>query len=178
MTIAAIKSKIGDFSKDTRINFPKIFTEDGSKDLSLSQIFSIALSIAYSVRNKDLVASIKEDGVGHLDEAHIEAAKSAATIMAMNNVYYRFVHLVGDAEYGRMPAGLRMQVIMNSGIDRKTFELMSLAVSSINGCGMCMESHTKTLEKEGVSKIAIQSAIKIAAVTFAADQALAINELD
>ena len=178
MTIANIKSKIGDFSKDARINFPKIFTEDGSKDLSLTQIFSIALSIGYSLRNKDLVASIKEDGAEHLDDAHITAAKSAASIMAMNNVYYRFIHLVGDADYGRMPAGLRMQVIMNSGIDKLTFELMSLAVSSINGCGMCMESHTKTLEKEGVSKTAIQSSIKIAAVMSAADQALAIGDLD
>ena len=148
MTIANIKSKIGDFSKDARINFPKIFTEDGSKDLSLTQIFSIALSIGYSLRNKDLVASIQEDGAEHLDDAHITAAKSAASIMAMNNVYYRFIHLVGDADYGRMPAGLRMQVIMNSGIDKLTFELMSLAVSSINGCGMCNHITQRHLKKK------------------------------
>ena len=178
MSISEVKSKIGDFSKDTRINLPKVFTEDGSKDLSLQQIFSIALSVAYALRNKTLVDAIKADGSDHLDDMHIQAAKSSASIMAMNNIYYRFVHLVGDTEYGRMPAGLRMQVIMNSGIDKKTFELMSLAVSSINGCGMCMESHAKTLENEGVSKIAVQSAVRISAVLSAADQALLINDLD
>ena len=108
-------------------------------------------------------------------ESHAPA-KAAATIMAMNNVYYRFVHLVGDAEYGRLPANLRMQGLASHGIDKIDFELMSLAVSAINGCGMCMESHTKVLEKHGVSKVAIQSSIRIAAVVNATAQALVIGE--
>ncbi|MEM6602875.1 MAG: carboxymuconolactone decarboxylase family protein [Pseudomonadota bacterium] len=178
MSISDIKARIGDFAKDTRINFPKIFTPDGAQGLSEKQIFTIALSCAYSLDNKDLVAAIKSDGAEHLDADYIQAAQSAASIMAMNNVYYRFIHLVEDSEFAQMPAGLRMQVIMNSGIDKKDFELLALAVSAINGCGMCMDSHVKTLLKEGVTKTSIQSAIKIASVVTAADQSLKISEIE
>ena len=82
----------------------------------------------------------------------------------MNNVYYRFLHLVSEKEYQTMPAGLRMSVIGNPGIPKADFELMSLAVSAINGCGLCIDSHEKVLRKEGVTAQAIQSAVRIAAV--------------
>jgi alkyl hydroperoxide reductase subunit D len=84
--------------------------------------------------------------------------------MAMNNVYYRFTHLVGDSEYQTLRAGLRMNAMSNPGCDKIDFELCSLAVSAINGCGMCMDSHEKTLRKHGVTAQAIQSAVRIAAV--------------
>jgi alkyl hydroperoxide reductase subunit D len=87
--------------------------------------------------------------------------------MAMNNVYYRFTHLVGNEEYAKLRAGLRMNAMANPGCDKLDFELASLAVSAINGCGMCMASHEKTLQKHGVSAQAIQSAVKIAAVLHA-----------
>ena len=66
------------------------------------------------------------------------AARAAAAIMGMNNIYYRFLHLVEDAEYQTMPARLRMNVIGNPGIDKLDFELLSLAVSAVNGCGLCV----------------------------------------
>src|SRR5204862_96628 len=73
--------------------------------------------------------------------AHVSAAHAAASIMAMNNVYYRFLHLVEDAEYAKLPARLRMNVIGSPGIARADFELLALAVSAINGCGTCVASH-------------------------------------
>jgi alkyl hydroperoxide reductase subunit D len=85
----------------------------------------------------------------------------------MNNIYYRFTHLVGDPEYATLRAGLRMNVMANPGCDKIDFELASLAVSAINGCGMCMESHEKTLKKHNVPAVAIQSAARIAAVLHA-----------
>jgi alkyl hydroperoxide reductase subunit D len=87
--------------------------------------------------------------------------------MGMNNVYYRFLHLVGDADYQTMPARLRMNVMANPGIDKLDFELYSLAVSAVNGCGLCIESHEKLLRKHEVSREAIQSAVRIAAVVHA-----------
>ena len=174
MSIDILKNKIGDFAKDIKINLSKILTPDGAAGLTEVQIFGTALACAYSTKNHDIVGAIIETAGDILTEAHINAAKSAASIMAMNNVYYRFIHLVEDAEFGHMPAGLRMQVIMNSGIDKKDFEFYSLAVSAINGCGMCMDSHVKTLLHEGASKTAIQSAVKIASVINAVSQALAI----
>jgi alkyl hydroperoxide reductase subunit D len=95
--------------------------------------------------------------------------------MAMNNIYYRFVHLVNDPAYASMPARLRMNIIANPGIDKINFELCCLAVSALNGCGMCMEAHTRALTKAGATQQAIQSCIRIAAVINAAATGLAIS---
>lgn len=64
----------------------------------------------------------------------------------------------------RLPANLRMNIIANPGIDKKDFELYSLAVSAINGCGLCIDAHANTLIKAGLSKHSIQHVIRIAAV--------------
>ena len=87
--------------------------------------------------------------------------------MGMNNIYYRFLHLVEDGEYQTMPARLRMNVIANHGIDKLDFELISLAVSAVNGCGLCVTSHEKKLRSHDVSREAIQSAVRIAATIHA-----------
>jgi alkyl hydroperoxide reductase subunit D len=84
--------------------------------------------------------------------------------MAMNNVYYRFVHLVSNPEYGTKPARLRMNFIGQHGIPKEAFELFSLAVSAMNGCGMCIDSHERILLEHGVKTDAIQSAARIGAV--------------
>ena len=92
--------------------------------------------------------------------------------MGMNNIYYRFLHLVEDPEYAQMPARLRMNVIGNPGIDKQDFELLSIAVSAINGCGTCVASHERTLRKHGVSREAVQSAVRIAATVHAVARVL------
>ena len=84
--------------------------------------------------------------------------------MGMNNVYYRFLHLVGDAEYQSLPARLRMNALANPGIERRDFELLAVAVSAINACGMCITSHEKKLREDGVDRQMIQSAVRIASV--------------
>ncbi|KAK0339479.1 hypothetical protein LTR94_034363, partial [Friedmanniomyces endolithicus] len=84
--------------------------------------------------------------------------------MAMNNVYYRFTHLAGNQEYRNMPAKLRMNVIGAPGIDKIDFELFSLAVSAMNGCGMCIDAHEDVLKKHGVKAEVIQGAVRLGAV--------------
>ena len=84
------------------------------------------------------------------------------TFMGMNNVYYRFLHLVEDEEYQSLPARLRMNVIGNPGIEQDDFELLSLAVSAVNGCGLCITAHERKLRAHGVSRETIQSAVRIA----------------
>jgi len=110
------------------------------------------------------------------EETH--AAKAAATIMAMNNIYYRFNHLVSDKDFAKMGARLRMNVIGSPGIPKVDFELMSLAVSAINGCGMCMDAHVHEVIKAGISKTGVQSAVRIAAVINALVQAAAISDIE
>ncbi len=87
--------------------------------------------------------------------------------MGMNNIYYRFLHLVEDEEYKQMPARLRMNVMASPGIDKQDFELLSLAVSAINGCGTCVASHERQLRQHGLSREAVQSTVRIAAVIHA-----------
>jgi alkyl hydroperoxide reductase subunit D len=86
--------------------------------------------------------------------------------MAMNNVYYRFTHLVGG-DYPNMPARLRMNVMARPGVDKADFELWSLAVSAVNGCGMCMESHEKVVRAAGLTTEQVQAAVRIAATVHA-----------
>ena len=106
----------------------------------------------------------------------VDGAKAAAAIMGMNNIYYRFLHLVEDGEYQTMPARLRMNVIANHGIDKLDFELISLAVSAVNGCGLCVTSHEKKLRSHDVSREAIQSAVRIAATVHAVAVALEFEQ--
>jgi alkyl hydroperoxide reductase subunit D len=84
----------------------------------------------------------------------------------MNNIYYRFTHLVGG-DYPTLPARLRMNVMLRPGVERVDFELWSLAVSAVNGCGMCMESHEKVVRQAGLTQEQVQAAVRIAAVVHA-----------
>lgn len=170
MTIEALKASMGDYAKDIKLNLGTVLTEEGAPDLKQAQIFGIALASAYATKNADVIQSILAESTS-LNDATKHAAKAAATIMAMNNVYYRFNHLVSDKDYGKMPAKLRMNVIGSPGIDKADFELMSLAVSAINGCGMCMDAHVHEVTKAGISKQGVQSCIRIASVINATAQA-------
>ena len=171
-SLESLKAALPDFAKDTRLNLGSVLTPEGAPELTQTQIHLIALASAYATKDEGVVAAIASEAAG-LSEAELQAAKSAASIMAMNNVYYRFVHLVGG-DYKTLPAKLRMNVIGSPGIEKKDFELMCMAVSAINGCGMCMEAHAHELGKAGVAPLGIQSAVRIAAVISAAAQSLSI----
>lgn len=87
--------------------------------------------------------------------------------MGMNNIYYRFIHLASEKEYQTMPPRLRMNVMANPGVEKADFELYSLAVSAVNGCGMCIDSHEIELRKAGLTGSEIQAAVKIASIIHA-----------
>lgn len=169
-SLESLKAALPDFAKDIRLNLGSVFTPEGAPELTQGQIHLIALASAYATKDDGVIAAIEGETAG-LSDAEKTAAKAAATIMGMNNVYYRFVHLVGG-DYKTLPAKLRMNVIGAPGIDKKDFELMSMAVSAINGCGMCMEAHAHELNKAGVPALSVQSTVRIAAVVNAAAQAL------
>lgn len=171
MNLQDLRNSLSDYAKDTRLNLGRVINEDGTDGLSATQTFLVALASAYATKDKAVSTAILNEVAPHLDDAQINAAKAAATIMGMNNVYYRFLHLVSDKEYATLPAKLRMNVIANPGVEKVDFELMSLAVSAINGCGMCMDAHVNEVKKAGVSKEGIQSAVKIASVLASAAQA-------
>jgi len=156
------------YDHQIRLNLGSVLTPQGAPGLTEKQIALIAVATAIAARNVAFARAVEDWSRDRLDETSIAGARAAAAIMGMNNVYYRFLHLVEDEEYGTMPARLRMNVIGSPGIDRLDFELLSLAVSAVNGCGLCITSHERKLREEGASREAVQSAVRIAAVIHAA----------
>jgi alkyl hydroperoxide reductase subunit D len=162
-SIEGIRDALPDYARDLKLNLGSVLTTTGAPGLSEKQVWSIALASAIAARNTGFARVIEAVAKTHLADVEVEGAKAAAAIMGMNNIYYRFLHLVEDGEYQTMPARLRMNVIANHGIDKLDFELISLAVSAVNGCGLCVTSHEKKLRSHDVSREAIQSAVRIAA---------------
>lgn len=166
-SIDGIRDALPDYARDLKLNLGSVLTPTGAPGLSEKQIWSIALASAIAARNTGFAHDIEAQAKAHLAAVEVEGAKAAAAIMGMNNIYYRFLHLVEDSEYQSMPARLRMNVIANHGIDKLDFELISLAVSAVNGCGLCVTSHEKKLRAHEVSRESIQSAVRIAATVHA-----------
>lgn len=174
MSMETLRDSLPGFAKDTKLNLGAVLTTEGAADLTQSQIYGVALAAAHSVENKQLIEALLEESDGVISEEEKEAAKAAAVIMAMNNIYYRFTYMVSDKEYGKMPAKLRMGIIGNPGIPKVDFELYCLGVSIINGCGMCVDAHVHEVEKAGITKLGVQSVARISAVINAASKALTI----
>ena len=161
MDLITLKERLPASAKDLKLNLGLL--ERGTK-LDRLQLWGTAVASALATRQAELIRAIMGAARAELSEEELQAARVAAGLMAMNNVYYRFVHLVGDEEYGRMPARLRMQGLASHGIDPLAFELWSLAVSAVNGCGKCIESHERVVREKGASREVVQDAVRIAAV--------------
>ena len=164
MSLESLRAAMPDYARDIRLNLGSLATEPV---LTEEQRAGSFIASALASRNATVTAAIMAEFAPALSAEAMVAVRAAAAVMAMNNIYYRFVHLVGG-EYGTMPAKLRMNVMAKPGVDKATFELWSLAVSAINGCGMCMESHEKAVRQHGLTAEQVQAAARIAAVVHAA----------
>jgi alkyl hydroperoxide reductase subunit D len=172
--IKNLTSSFPDAAKDLKLNLQSVLS-DGSGSLSDKQRFGVALACSFAARNDDLKSAILADAENVLDDAWIDDAKAAAALMAMNNVYYRFRHMIGKSEYSAMPPRLRMSRIASPQTSKLDFELFCLAVSSINGCEMCVRSHEKSLLELGANEVQVHDAVRIAAVVFAAAVSLELE---
>jgi alkyl hydroperoxide reductase subunit D len=164
MTFEQIRELLPEHAKDLKLNLSSIVND---AVLTEQQRWGAILATALAARNPALIAAATQEAAVHLAPEAMKAAKAAAAIMAMNNIYYRFTHLVSDRDYAAMPARLRMNVIADPGVAKADFELWSLAVSAINGCGHCIDAHDKVLKEAGVSREAVQQAVRVAAVIHA-----------
>ena len=164
MSLDSLKALLPDYAKDIKLNLGAISRETA---LSEQQLYGTLLASALASRNATVIQAAAEEAAPHLSEEAKSATKAAAAVMGMNNIYYRFIHLVSDKTYQSLPAKLRMNVIANPGVDKADFELWSLAVSAVNGCGLCIDSHEQVLRKAGISTEAVQAAARIAAIVHA-----------
>ena len=165
MSLKTFADALPDYAKDIRLNVGSLL---GDQTLGDQRKYGLLLACAHGSGYKPIVEATEAEAEGKLSAEAANAARAAAAVMAMNNVYYRFVHLASNKEYAQMPAKLRMNVIGSPGIDKVDFELFSLAVSAMNGCGMCIDSHEKVLRQHNVGADIIQSAARVGAVMKAA----------
>ena len=165
MSIETLKERMPAYAKDIKLNLSNIVN---STALTKQQIWGSILTSALASRNDLVIESVAAEAAENLSAEAREAAKAAAAMMAMNNVYYRSIHLIEDAELSKMPARLRMNVIGNPGVDKLDFELWSLAASAVNGCGMCLKSHAHEVMAKGATREGMQDVLRIASVVHAA----------
>lgn len=163
MSLETLKSQLPDYAKDLKLNLSSLASETV---LTPQQSAGTFVAAALASRQPNVISAVLAEFGPKLEGNALTAAKAAAAIMGMNNIYYRFVHLAGG-DYKKMPARLRMNVMANPGVDKADFELWSLAVSAVNGCGMCIESHEHELRKADLTAEQIQASIRIAAVVHA-----------
>jgi alkyl hydroperoxide reductase subunit D len=170
MSLDALRDALPAYAKDISLN---LSTLAGETTLTDHQKWGTFVACAYAVGEPQTVRAIEAEARAHLTSEAMEAAKAAAAIMAMNNVYYRSLHLMHNQEYRTLPAKLRMNILGNPGAPKVDFELWSTAVSAINGCGACIDSHEAALREHGVTNVQVQAALRIASVVNAASRILA-----
>jgi alkyl hydroperoxide reductase subunit D len=164
MSIETLKERLPEYAKDLKLNLSTLTSETVLDDVKKAGTF---IASAIASRNDHVIGAMLAEFGPRLDAAALQAAQAAAAVMAMNNVYYRFVHLIDSDEYAKLPAKLRMNVMANPGTAKDNFELWSLAVSAVNGCGRCLVAHERVLRTAGMSPEQAQAAVRIAAVVHA-----------
>ncbi|MCV7191358.1 carboxymuconolactone decarboxylase family protein [Mycolicibacterium brumae] len=170
MSVDAIKEALPEFAKDLKLNLGSIVR---STELNEQQLWGALVATAAATGNSRLIKEINEDALDILSEQAYNAALGAASIMAMNNVFYRTRGQL-DGKYDDQRVGLRMNIIANPGVPKEDFELWSMAVSSINGCHFCVGSHEAVVREAGLSKTAVFEAIRLASIIAGVAQALTI----
>ena len=171
MSLDALRETLPAYAKDLSLNLSSLA---GETLLSDQQKWGAFVASAHAAGSLPVIKAVEAAATdAGLSPEALTAAKAAAAIMGMNNVYYRATHLLTNKEYATLPARLRMNVLANPGVEKADFELWSTAVSAVNGCGMCLDAHEAELKKHGVSAQQIQTALRIAAVVNAVSQVIA-----
>lgn len=164
----ALKERIPDYAKDVRLNLDAVIARSS---LDAADALGAALAAAYAARSKAIVDAIR--GSGELGEGDVNAALSAAALMGMNNVWYPYVEMARDDDLKSQRAELRMNAYAtHGGVDKKRFELFSLAASIVGKCHFCVASHYGMLKENGLSAQQLRDVGRIAAVVTAAAHVL------
>jgi len=170
-SVSEIKALVPDYAKDVRLNLDSTISRSA---LPAAEALGVALAAAYAAKNARLVALLRADDALAPEQAN--AALTAAALMGMNNVWYPFVEMTGDAELKTRPAQLRMQAYAtHGGVDKRLFELYALAASIVGKCHFCVQSHYALLKQTGMSVDQLRDVGRIAAVVAAAANAIEVE---
>lgn len=168
MTLDTIYNTLPTWAKDVKLNLQSALTGSSTTELTSDQLWGSALAASMALRQPQLLAAIDAEAQANLSETNYNAAKTAASLMGMTNIYYRSLHHMSDKDYATMPAGIRMNSMRSHGADHVDFDLWALAASVIGNCGGCINAHDKQAKDGGITKGAIQSIIRLASVLHAA----------
>jgi alkyl hydroperoxide reductase subunit D len=136
------------YLRDFKLNFNGILTSD---HLSPKEVALMGLCIAVNNINAPLTSFFKQlaSKEGATSEEIAEAV-SVASLLSANNVLYRFRHFTQKEAYQKMSAKMRMQIMTKPVTGKPFFELMSLAVSAVNGCEQCSaDRHSRDRDRKG-----------------------------
>ena len=167
--VDAIREALPEAARDIKLNVQAVLTE-GS--LTAAQRWGVAVASAAAARNRALLEAVTADASAEAGAAVVEDGLAAAALMAMNNVYYRFRHVVAKPAYAQKPARLRMNRLARPATSKADLELFSLAASAINGCEVCVQAHEQAVLDAGLSEDNVHDAVRIAATIHAAAVAL------
>lgn len=151
------------YIKDLKINVSNAI--NNTQQLTKKEAVLLALAVAVNEKYEPLKTSFtqiaKEEGATEAELAEVIAVTS---LMNVNNVFYRFRHFLNKDGYNNMPAGIKMSIMMNPVLGKEFFELLSLVVSSVNGCEMCVASHEQSVLQHGSSESRVFEAVKTGAI--------------
>lgn len=164
MNLAAIIESMPDYARDLKLNLQNVLAQ---AELTEQQTWTVAVTCALTARNATLSKAILAEAAAKLTPEQLNSAKAAFALMGMNNVFYRFKHMVASPDYDPVPARLRMQLIRSHGGDPVDFELACLAASAIKGCEACVKSHDKVVREKGLTAEAVVASVRIAATLHA-----------
>jgi alkyl hydroperoxide reductase subunit D len=170
----AIRAKLPESAKDTKLNLQSVL--EGESSLSPAQKLGVAVAAAVTARSQELKDALIERALAELPDAEavLDDAFAATTLMAMNNVYYRFRYMVGKESYSKRSPRLRMNRLGQVKTKKSDFELVCLAVSAMNGCQACVVSHEKAVLDGGLTEDHVHDAVRVASTIAAAAAALEI----
>ncbi|NQX41876.1 alkyl hydroperoxide reductase subunit D [Pedobacter steynii] len=158
------------YVRDLKLNFSSTFT---SGHLTDKECALIALSIAVNNNNKVLTDFFEKLAVTKEATAEeVAEAVGCASLLALNNVFYRFRHFTGKEKYTQIPARVRMQIMSSPVTGKEFFELMSIAVSAVNGCEMCVNAHEKSILALGATEERVFDAVRIASIVTSAGKVI------
>ena len=165
MSLDALIDTLPEYAKDLKLNYSSLVRNN--TELTPQQLWGTVVATAIATRNNAFTSAAIAHAATQLTPTALQAAKAAAAIMGMNNIYYRFHHLSSNEKYATLPARLRMNVLRTHGADPVDFELWSLAVSAINGCGKCVDAHEKIVREKGATEELVAAIIRVASVIHA-----------
>jgi alkyl hydroperoxide reductase subunit D len=170
-SLESLRQTFPEYAKDIKLNLAAVLNDSS---LNQDQRWGVAIASAISSGNASLRDATLADAKRHVPQTVLDDASAAAVIMAMNNIFYRFRHMIAKPAYGQKSPKLRMNRMMQPTTNKVDFELYSLAVSAIHGCEMCVQAHEKAVIDAGISEDQVNDTIRIAATFHAAAVALSI----